>query len=93
MVYGWKWDHEKTPAEIAKYGRDGCTRWYPGKNFVRTWDSITELDPSLPGFLDHFKDILEHDTDATHKRSHDFMIGLMADDLEKSVGYDANAER
>eukprot|EP00972_Heterocapsa_arctica_P080324 11837721-Heterocapsa_arctica.AAC.1 len=25
LIYRWKWDHEKTPAQIAQYGRDGCT--------------------------------------------------------------------
>eukprot|EP00972_Heterocapsa_arctica_P010838 1587721-Heterocapsa_arctica.AAC.1 len=34
MIYMWKWDNERTDADRAKYARDGCTRWYPGHNFV-----------------------------------------------------------
>eukprot|EP00972_Heterocapsa_arctica_P039400 5802278-Heterocapsa_arctica.AAC.1 len=62
MVYRWKWDHTKTKQEIARYGRDGCTRWYP--------------------------DVFLEDSDAKMERSHDFMIGLMADDIEDTPGYD-----
>eukprot|EP00972_Heterocapsa_arctica_P063592 9385182-Heterocapsa_arctica.AAC.1 len=82
MIYRWKWDNKKKPDEITKYGRDGCTRWCPGKNFCRKLDPAVEDDPGMRGFIEQHKDICIDDTSAENKRTHDFMIGLMADDIE-----------
>eukprot|EP00972_Heterocapsa_arctica_P029913 4407955-Heterocapsa_arctica.AAC.1 len=63
MIYRWKYDR-KTSEEIAQYGRDGCSRFYPGKNFVRKWDSRYEDDPGRYGFLEHQKATLMDDPEA-----------------------------
>eukprot|EP00972_Heterocapsa_arctica_P108016 15908524-Heterocapsa_arctica.AAC.1 len=63
MIYRWKYDR-KTSDEIAQYGRDGCSRFYPGKNFVRKWDSRYEVDPDRYGFLEHQKATLMDDPEA-----------------------------
>eukprot|EP00972_Heterocapsa_arctica_P012651 1859038-Heterocapsa_arctica.AAC.1 len=93
MIYIWKWDNRKTPHEIHNYGRDGCTRWYPGKGFCRTWDPTEEDDPGMRGFIDMHKNIFIDDTSAADTRSHNFMIGLMADDIENAPGYNRLAPR
>eukprot|EP00972_Heterocapsa_arctica_P030611 4505264-Heterocapsa_arctica.AAC.1 len=67
MVYRWKWDNVKTGPEIAGYGRDGCTRWYPGKDFVRKWDSNLELDPGRECFIEWNKNNILDDSAAKTK--------------------------
>eukprot|EP00972_Heterocapsa_arctica_P037499 5520924-Heterocapsa_arctica.AAC.1 len=79
--------------DIAQYGRDGCTRLYPGRNFVREWDSSHEQDPGREGFMAWNKQIFLDDSAAKTKRSHDFMIGLIADDIEATPGYNRKAAR
>eukprot|EP00972_Heterocapsa_arctica_P101266 14926842-Heterocapsa_arctica.AAC.1 len=64
MIYRWKYDNEKTGPELAQYGRDGCTRWYPGKNFVRTWDVLCDPDPGMESFIDKHKATFLEDSEA-----------------------------
>eukprot|EP00972_Heterocapsa_arctica_P034143 5025596-Heterocapsa_arctica.AAC.1 len=82
MIYIWKWDNEKYDAERAKYASDGCTRWYPGKKFVKEWTYGDDQDPGLAGFLKKHEDVFKHDNTACQTRHHNLMIGLMADDIE-----------
>eukprot|EP00972_Heterocapsa_arctica_P094264 13900207-Heterocapsa_arctica.AAC.1 len=84
MIYRWKWDNEKTDKDRAKYGRDGCTRWYPGQKFVKPWTFGVDEDPGLAGFIENHKEIFKRDDDARNKRFQNSMIGLMADDIESS---------
>eukprot|EP00972_Heterocapsa_arctica_P104523 15403078-Heterocapsa_arctica.AAC.1 len=93
MIYMWKWDHEKTAAQLAQYARDGCTRWYPGFNFVAPWTYGVDDDPGRAGFIKQHEEIFKHDDTACETRHSNLMIGLMADDIEASEGYDPNAER
>eukprot|EP00972_Heterocapsa_arctica_P109786 16164317-Heterocapsa_arctica.AAC.1 len=67
MIYRWKFDYRKTAEEIAQYGRDGCSRWYPGRGFVRRWDSRYESDPGMYGFLEHQRATLVDDPEAKYK--------------------------
>eukprot|EP00972_Heterocapsa_arctica_P093148 13740204-Heterocapsa_arctica.AAC.1 len=64
------------------YARDGCSRWYPGKGFVKEWEFGDEHDPGLRGFLEHNEVELRADKDASSMLSYNFMIGLIADDIE-----------
>eukprot|EP00972_Heterocapsa_arctica_P030721 4521938-Heterocapsa_arctica.AAC.1 len=81
MIYRWKWDNERTEEDRKKNAQDGCTRWYPGKNFVNKWTYGVDQDPGLSGFIEHHKDIFTHDNAACHNRFQNLMIGLMADDI------------
>eukprot|EP00972_Heterocapsa_arctica_P100864 14868060-Heterocapsa_arctica.AAC.1 len=93
MIYRWKWDNEKTAAQRAQYGRDGCTRWYPGFNFVAAWTYGNDPDPGRAGFIKRHKATFENDTNARDTRHHNLMIGLMADDIELTPGYNFHAAR
>eukprot|EP00972_Heterocapsa_arctica_P036308 5342960-Heterocapsa_arctica.AAC.1 len=64
MIYRWKWDNKKTADDIAKYGHDGCARWYPGKHFCRKWKPAVEDDPGMRGFIEQHQTIFLDDTSA-----------------------------
>eukprot|EP00972_Heterocapsa_arctica_P050640 7446009-Heterocapsa_arctica.AAC.1 len=91
MIYRWTWDNLKEDEQRAKYGRDGCTRCYPGHLFVEPWAYGVDLDPGLPGFLHQHRQIFKDNTEASSKRFSNLVIGLMADDIEASEGFDPEA--
>eukprot|EP00972_Heterocapsa_arctica_P070992 10489108-Heterocapsa_arctica.AAC.1 len=64
MIYRWTWDNKTLGPKLAKYVRDGCTRWYPGSNFVRRWDCQYQPDPGMAGFLEHNSVELRNDISA-----------------------------
>eukprot|EP00972_Heterocapsa_arctica_P102100 15045127-Heterocapsa_arctica.AAC.1 len=47
ILYRWSWDNNAPHLKHLAYARDGCTRWYPGKGFVRQWNFTTETDPGM----------------------------------------------
>eukprot|EP00972_Heterocapsa_arctica_P083538 12309228-Heterocapsa_arctica.AAC.1 len=93
MIYRWTWDNLKDDEQRVKYGRDGCTCWYPGHMFVAPWTYGVDSDPGLPGFLYQHKQIFKDNSEARSKRFSNLMICLMADDIEASKGFDPEAAR
>eukprot|EP00972_Heterocapsa_arctica_P013065 1920740-Heterocapsa_arctica.AAC.1 len=51
------------------------------------------LTLALKGFIKHNEAVFLHDTEAQDKHHQNLMVGLMADDIEASAGFDPKALR